>query len=147
MLSSAGPAAMDIPLSSGSYGQMSEIIRAKERELQQIQDMRNAQLEAMILERDKLLLESSKRYEQLKEDFQYNLTLIEARDQEIERLEGSAQQSERVCEELQLQVRSLSARLEALQQKEVERLQKMDSDKQNNKVTQIQCFKYIVIYI
>jgi uncharacterized coiled-coil protein SlyX len=132
MLSSS---AGEMPLSSGSYGQMSEMIRAKERELQQFQDMRNAQLEEMIVDRDKLLLESTKRYDQLKDDFEYNLTLIDARDKEIERLERAVADREYERDELQQQLRSLSVRLEVVQQKESERVQKMELDKQSNKVS------------
>jgi chromosome segregation ATPase len=135
----------ELPLSSGSYGQFSDIIRAKERELQQIQDMRNAQLELMIVERDKLLVEASKRYDQLKEDFEYNLSLIEARDIEIERLEKNLLHHERDKQSFEQQIRSLSARLEMLQQKELERIQKMENDKINNKVRLFfsLCFLYI----
>lgn len=125
----------DFPVSSGgNYGQFNEMIRAKERELQQIQDLRNAQLETMIVERDKLLVESSKRYEQLKGDFEYNLSLIEARDNEIDRLEKILLQHEQDKQLFEQQIRSMSTRLEGLQLKEVERLQKMETDKQNNKV-------------
>ncbi len=120
--------------SGGGLGQFSEMIRAKERELHQIQDQRNAQLETMIVERDKLLVESSKRYEQLKEDFEYNLSLIEARDIEIERLEKALVEHEHDKQLFEQQIRAMSIRLEGLQQKEVERIQKSEVDKQNNKV-------------
>lgn len=42
----------------------------------------------MIKDRDSLLIDISKRYELMRDDFQYNLKLLEARDKEILRLES-----------------------------------------------------------
>lgn len=123
------------PLSSSvsAYSNMAELIRSKERELQQIQDLRNLQLETMLEERDRLLVESSRRFEQLKEDFQYNLQLIEARDVEIERLESQLTAKDDEMHQAEENIKALSMKLDHLHQKEVERLQKADQERQQNK--------------
>lgn len=113
---------------------ITDVIRAKERELQKIQDMRFTQLEKTIEDRDMLLLESSKRFEQLKDDFQYNLRLLEARDREITRLEGIIEKQGREKEDLEQQVRNLLSRIESMQEKEKERMDKFEQDKALSKV-------------
>lgn len=114
---------------------ITDVIRAKERELQKIQDMRFSQLERTIEERDQLLLESSRRFEQLKDDFQYNLRLLEARDKEITRLESIIEKQGRDREEVDQQVRNLLSRIESMQQKEKERTEKFEQEKALSKVT------------
>lgn len=116
---------------------ITDVIRAKERELQKIQDMRFTQLEKTIEDRDMLLLESSKRFEQLKDDFQYNLRLLEARDREITRLEGIIEKQGREKEDLEQQVRNLLSRIESMQEKEKERMDKFEQDKALSKVGQL----------
>lgn len=116
---------------------ITDVIRAKERELQKIQDMRFTQLEKTIEDRDMLLLESSKRFEQLKDDFQYNLRLLEARDREITRLEGIIEKQGREKEDLEQQVRNLLSRIESMQEKEKERMDKFEQDKALSKVCQM----------
>lgn len=113
---------------------ITDVIRAKERELQKIQDMRFTQLEKTIEDRDMLLLESSKRFEQLKDDFQYNLRLLEARDREITRLEGIIEKQGREKEDLEQQVRNLLSRIDSMQEKEKERMDKFEQDKALSKV-------------
>lgn len=116
---------------------ITDVIRAKERELQKIQDIRFAQLEKTIEDRDQLLIESSKRFEQLKDDFQYNLRLLEARDREISRLEGIIEKQGREKEDLESQVKNLLARIESIQQKEKERIDKFEQEKALSKVFNI----------
>lgn len=66
---------------------LSEIIRVKERELHDINELRYERLEVNLLEKEKLIFDFIKRFDALKDDFQYNLTLLDARDHEIIRLE------------------------------------------------------------
>jgi hypothetical protein len=106
---------------------MTEIIRNKERELHHYQDLRNAQLEALLAEREKILLQTKQKFELLKDDFNYNLQLIEARDREIQRLEQLAKVHMKKEEELEQKVRSM-------QTKETERFEKAEQDKMLQKV-------------
>ena len=84
----------------------------------------------MIEERDSLLHESTRRFNLLKEDFQYNLTLLEARDKEIARLHYVEVQLEAVTQDKE----NLSKRMEMMMMKECEKEEKIQQDKITNKV-------------
>lgn len=117
-----------------TYGELSAHIEAKERELREFRDLRIAQLETLVEERDQLLLESSRRFEKLKDDFEYNLTLIHARDVEIERLEHEIQVLVKEEEQFRSQIKTLSEQLEYSRQRESDLLKKAELEKLNNKV-------------
>lgn len=117
-----------------TYGELSAHIEAKERELREFRDLRIAQLETLVEERDQLLLESSRRFEKLKDDFEYNLTLIHARDVEIERLEHEIQVLVKEEEQFRSQIKTLSEQLEYSRQRESDLLKKAEVEKLNNKV-------------
>jgi chromosome segregation ATPase len=118
----------------GSLNDISHIIRIKEKELHEIHDQRCGQLEQLVSERDSLLIESSKRFEQLRDDFQYNLSLLEARDQEIERLEGHIQKINSELGINDAEKRSLKGRVDILEIKETERFKKHEDNKLANQV-------------
>ncbi len=115
---------------------ISNLIRTKERELHEIHDMRFSSLEKMISERDSLLLESSRRFEQLKDDFTYNLALLEARDQEIKRL-GSVNETLSGKLDVSDQDRkSANEKISQLQTQSEERTKHFLDEKASNKVIQ-----------
>jgi chromosome segregation ATPase len=87
----------------------------------------------MVSERDTLLLESSKRFDQLKDDFQYNLALLDARDKEIQRLEAVAESGTLRIKELDIDKKSLLGKIETLMQNENMRINQFDQEKANNK--------------
>ena len=117
-----------------SLNALSQVIKQKEKELHEIHDLRCSKLEKLLEERDELLLESSRRFEQLKEDFKYNLTLIEERDKEIEELESNLSIMNRNFENCESECKRLSTRLIEKENKEIERLKKQDAEKIKNKV-------------
>ena len=117
-----------------SVGNLSHIISEKQKELHQFHDLRCTQLEALVEERDQLLIESSKRFEQLKDDFQFNLTLIEARDKEIERLEQLLERNTQQYEECETERRELVRDADSLRLQDIENKKKIEQDKINNKV-------------
>ena len=80
-----------------------------------------------------MLLQLS-RFEQLKEDFRYNLTLLEARDQEIDRLEKLVDTGNRDLVTSENERRSLTGRLEIFEMKDIERQDRHNHDKQSSKV-------------
>ena len=84
----------------------------------------------MIEERDGLLQESTRRYDLLREDFQYNLSLLEARDKEIGRLNLVTVKLEASEHEKE----NLTKRLEMMLVKECEKEDKAQHDKLMNKV-------------
>ena len=91
-------------------------------------------MENLVDERDQLLVESSKRFEKLKDDFEYNLALIQARDVEIERLEHDLRICNRNLEESKSERKNLSMQLEAMQMRETELVKKWEQEKLSNKV-------------
>lgn len=117
-----------------TYSELGQHIEVKERELQEIRELRIVQLETLLEERDQLLLESSKRFEKLKDDFEYNLTLIEARDVEIERLEHELRVSNGECEQYHSEIKGLSQQLDAAQTREHDAQKKLELDRINHKV-------------
>jgi hypothetical protein len=118
-----------------SLQDITQLIRVKEKELHEIHDQRCSQLEILVAERDNLLIESSKRFEQLRDDFQYNLALLEARDQEIERLETTIKQVTAELNESNAEKRALKSRIDVLEIKEAERFEKHEESKAANKVS------------
>lgn len=116
-----------------SIEQISQIIKSKEQELHAIHELRCEQLEELVQERDNLLLESGHRFDQLKEDFQFNLLLIEARDKEINRLEEIIDEQAASIQECDGLRKQAFLKLESLEQREKEREKKLASDKVVNK--------------
>ena len=92
----------------------------------------------MIEERDGLLQESTRRFNLLREDFQYNLSLLEARDKEIARLN----QVEVKLEACEQEKNNQAKRIETLMMKECEAAEKSQKEKIANKVCKIFHFKY-----
>ena len=122
-----------------SLNDISQLIRMKEKELHEIHDQRCTQLEQLVAERDSLLIESSKRFEQLRDDFQYNLALLEARDEEIERLEGHIQRTNTELGVTDSERRTYKSRIDILEIRETERSEKHEENKAANKVCIICC--------
>jgi len=108
---------------------ISQLVQAKERELHEMHELRCLQLEKMIEERDGLLQESTRRFDLLRDDFQYNLSLLEARDKEIGRLN----QVEVKLEAAEQEKGNLSKRIEMMMMKECEKEEKSQQDKIVNK--------------
>jgi len=119
---------------SKSLTDISEVIAKKEKELHDIHDVRCAKLELLVRERDQLLLDSSKRFEKLREDFEYNLSLISARDEEIERLEKDVRSKQLLYDDCAADNRSLSIRIEVMERNEAESIRKMEQEKLYHKV-------------
>jgi len=114
--------------------QLSQLIRLKERELHEFHDLRCGQLEKLVEERDQLIINAHNRFEQLKEDFSYNLTLLGARDQEIDRLESIAEARCKDLADSEGERRSLAGRLEILELRDVDRVERHNQDKIATKV-------------
>ena len=119
---------------SNSSNDITQLIRIKERELHDIHDLRCSQLEKLLAERDNILLDCSRKFEQLKDDFTFNLTLLEARDQEIRRLEGVVDASNSRINSLEVERKSLQEKLDMAQLRFEERQQQVLEEKAANKV-------------
>ncbi|KAK3267644.1 hypothetical protein CYMTET_23818 [Cymbomonas tetramitiformis] len=68
------------------------ILDAKTTQFNHMADTRNKSLEILCSEKDAEAASLQSRFNQLKEDFEYNLRLIEERDSELSRLESSAEE-------------------------------------------------------
>lgn len=119
--------------STSSLNDISQLIYVKERELKEIQEMRCLQLEELIANRDALLVESSRRFEKMKEDFQYNLTLLEARDAEILRLETHLEEKMKQLSTSEFDRKTLMTKLEAIEHRDKDRFEKAEQEKVNQK--------------
>ncbi len=87
-----------------------------------------------IIERDKTIQESSKRFSQLRDDFKYNLSLLEARDQEIKRLEGLSAALSNDYQVIKAEKIALTQRVDKLLTKEANRKEKSRNDISSQKV-------------
>lgn len=125
---------MSSMIQNDSMYQMSQVIKQKEKELQNIHEERCNQLEKMIIERDHLLIESAKRFEKLKDDFQYNLTLLEARDHEILRLDNIVEHQDEKLSNLDTELRASANKFIQLEQKYNNLVEKHSADKAKSKV-------------
>ena len=121
--------------------EISQLIRIKERELHEIHDIRCSQLEKLVVERDELLVKSSQRFEQLRDDFKYNLALLEARDNEIIRLEKQTDIDTVKISELERDLKASKIALSESTKRETEKEQQHAEDKALNKVTYVVDFR------
>ncbi|XP_059892564.1 coiled-coil domain-containing protein 57 [Gadus macrocephalus] len=81
-------------------------LATKEREWKELQTLRARQLESSLKDAQEQLSSLRQRFKQLREDFQYNLSVLEDRDRELERYDAEAAKAQTVE----------SARLEELSQ-------------------------------
>lgn len=87
----------------------------------------------------------SRRFEQLREDFQYNITLIEARDKEIQRLDSICKEKTILCERLHAENVTLSTNMDALVSTQHEKDSKKEEDKIANKVLWFYCAPQLLV--
>ena len=121
-------------MNPSSLQEMTQIIRMKEKELHDVHDMRCNQLEKMIEERDSLLVEVTKRFEQLKEDFQYNLALLEARDIELGKYEDVLKAKDSSIIQKDDEIKNLTMKIFSLEKSSAEIIERRNTDKTNTKV-------------
>jgi hypothetical protein len=67
--------------------ELRELAELKEREWKTIQEKRIEALEASLKDKNVELDEQKKKFQELKEDFRYNIKLLEERDKELEKYE------------------------------------------------------------
>ena len=116
---------------------LSEVIRLKERELHDINQFRYERLELNLIEKEKIISEFLKKFEELKEDFQYNLTLLEARDKEINRLESLISKLNDELDLKELELKSTLKKLESIELQNKELYQIHSRDKKETQVKRI----------
>lgn len=87
-------------------------------------------------DRNHLLAEAARKFNLLRDDFQFNLTLLEARDNEIIRLNQVEQNLLADLETKEREIKTMFLKIEKLQTKEAENYEKHQHEK--NK-TQVSC--------
>lgn len=125
----------NIAPTSFNFQHMNDVIQTKENELKNMLYQRTIQLENYIKNREELLLETTTKYEALKEDFDYNLSLIEARDYEIQRLEKNVEDEKKKKMDVETKHRKVTQENQLLLQKEIELNHRLDQEKQSHKVS------------
>lgn len=64
---------------------LQELVKQKENEWREAQQLQNKSLQSALKEKERQLNNERVRFRKLKEDFEYNLKLLEERDQELHR--------------------------------------------------------------
>ena len=113
---------------------MGQLIKLKEYELLEMQDLRNKELETIIVNKDNQLLEYLNVIELLKNDFQFNLKLLEARDNEILKYQNELQLKANGVELIEKDKVLLIQRIELLTNKEIQRIHTIEQEKSFSKV-------------
>ncbi len=127
---------------SSSLSDITQLIRVKEQELQSIHDLRCTQLEKMVEERDRIILDVAKKFESLRDDFNYNLSLLEARDLEIKKLEIMNGEKSRQLDEYEGSMRSMHMKVDMLGRKNSELMEKLAQEKSTSKVRKLNVFMH-----
>ena len=67
---------------------LQELVEQKENEWREAQQLQNKSLQNALKEKERQLNNERVRFRKLKEDFEYNLKLLEERDQELQRYDA-----------------------------------------------------------
>ncbi|XP_062331349.1 coiled-coil domain-containing protein 57 isoform X1 [Osmerus eperlanus] len=107
--------------SYGAAGDLEAQLARKEREWKELQSLRVLQLESSLRGTQDELSVLRQRFQQLREDFRYNLTVLEERDRELEKYDAKAtrvQATETARQEEVSQLRIQVAKLQEQREKE-----------------------------
>jgi hypothetical protein len=106
------------------------LILSKEKELHDINEYRIRTLEHLLGERDATCSELNSKITKLKEDFQYNLKLIEGRDAELERYDATFAEVKKVVRDRDVELSEIKIQLadaQAASQQSAAKVLKTDS--------------------
>ncbi|XP_048584581.1 coiled-coil domain-containing protein 57 isoform X2 [Nematostella vectensis] len=96
---------------------LGELVEQKEKEWKEAQTLRIKSLEAALKEKEGLVNNERLRFRKLKEDFEYNLKLLQERDQELDRYDAIFAEYKSVGNTKDAEVSDLKIKLDDLQQK------------------------------
>ncbi|RNA39221.1 coiled-coil domain-containing 57 [Brachionus plicatilis] len=91
---------------------LKEAAEQKEKEWRQIQEQRIQMLEKSLSQKTSELKDEKSKFEQLRQDFKYNLKLLEERDSELEKFEQSISNIRRQLSEKNAEISDLKIRLD-----------------------------------
>jgi hypothetical protein len=113
--------------------ELSNLVHIKEQELKEINELRCNLLERQVQEKSTIIHENLIIYEKLKDDFRYNLTLLQARDQEILRLEESIKDSTQKLKAVENEKRTLKEANDVLELSIKAKHDKHEQEKNNSR--------------
>lgn len=96
---------------------MQELVQQKESEWREAQELRNKSLESALKEKERQLNNEKVRFRKLKEDFEYNLKLLEERDQELQRYDALFSQARNINSLRDSEISDLKIQLDDLRLK------------------------------
>lgn len=108
-------------------------LRHAAMELHQLQDQREIQWKQALIEKDKKIEEKDLMINKIKEDFSYNLFLIDARDKEIKRLNSLLAEQAQVISEKSERIDQLLSENKRLALLEESNRKKFKSNQESNK--------------
>lgn len=73
---------------SAETSSLQELVQQKENEWREAQELQNKSLQSALKEKERQLNNERVRFRKLKEDFEYNLKLLEERDGELQRYDA-----------------------------------------------------------
>ena len=94
-----------------------DLVEQKEKEWKDAQDLRIKSLEVTLQEKEKQLHNERVRFRKLKEDFEYNLKLVEERDSELERYDALFSEVKNIDSVRNAEVSELKIKLDDLKSK------------------------------
>ena len=94
-----------------------ELVQQKENEWREAQELRSKSLQSALKEKERQLNNEKLRFRKLKEDFEYNLKLLEERDQELQRYDALFSQVRNVNSLRDSEVSDLKIQLDDLRLK------------------------------
>jgi len=106
------------------------LVKQKEQELHEIHDYRLRTLEVALRDREGQLALENERFEKLRDDFQYNLKLIEDRDLELANYDDAFVEMKELLRRKDEDISQLQIKLEdynASQRREISKLQQLES--------------------
>lgn len=96
---------------------MQELVQQKESEWREAQELRSKSLESALKEKERQLNNEKVRFRKLKEDFEYNLKLLEERDQELQRYDALFSQARNINSLRDSEISDLKIQLDDLRLK------------------------------
>ena len=104
-----------VPAAPAGSGQLRGLIMQKEKELHDINEYRIHTLETLLQEKERDISESKGKLTKLKDDFNYNLRLLEERDTELERYDSSFSNLKAVIRDRDIELSELKVSAAELQ--------------------------------
>lgn len=105
-----------VDVNSGSSS-LRDLVQQKEKEWKEAQELRIKSLETALAEKEKQLHSERIRFRKLKEDFVYNLKLVEERDAELERYDSLFSELKNIDSVRTAEVSELKIKLDDLKSK------------------------------